>query len=88
MGKSPRPFDRRLFAPRRGGCAPSPSEAQPCILHKALRTVQHQRIGDTVLFGVFRHIALEKAQVEDMDLCIVLHGKLGKGVAVGIFNEQ
>ena len=63
MGKSPRPFDRRLFAPRRGGCAPSPSEAQPCILHKALRTVQHQRIGDTVLFGVFRHIALEKAQV-------------------------
>ena len=88
IGKSPRPFDRRLFAPRRGGCAPSPSEAQICILHKILRTVQHQRIGDTVLFGVLRYIALEEAEVEDMNFLIVLRGELGKGVAVGVFNEQ
>ena len=58
------------------------------ILGEVLRTVQHQRIGDTVLFGVFRHIALEKAQVENMDLRIVLHGELGKRVAVGILDEQ
>lgn len=88
MGKSPRPFDRRLFAPRRGGCAPSPSEAQICILHKVLHAVQHQRIGDTVLFGVLRYISLEEAEVEDMNFRIVLHGELGKGVAVGVFNKQ
>ena len=88
MGKSPRLFDRRLFAPRRGGCASSPSEAQICILHKVLHTVEHQRIGDTVLFGVLRYIALEEAEVEDMNFRIVLHGELGKGVAVGVFNKQ
>lgn len=88
MGKSPRPFDRRLFAPRRGGCAPSPSEAQICILRKVLRTVQHQRIGNAVFLGVVHHIALEEAEVEDMNFRIVLHGELGKGVAVGVFNKQ
>lgn len=88
IGKSPRPFDRRLFAPRRGGCAPSPSEAQICILHKVLHAVEHQRIGDTVFSGVLRHIPLEKAQVEDVDFRVVLHGELGKGVAVGVFNKQ
>ena len=88
MGKSPRPFDRRLFAPRRGGCAPSPSEAQICILRKVLHAVEHQRVGDAVFSGVLRHIPLEKAQVEDVDLRIVLHGELGKGVAVGVFNKQ
>ena len=64
------------------------SEPQVCILHEILHAVQHQRVGDVVLFGVFRHIALEEAQVEDMDLRIVLHGKLGKRVAVGILDEQ
>ena len=64
------------------------SEPQVCILHEILHVVQHQRVGDVVLFGVFRHIALEKAQVEDMDLRIVLHGELGKGVAIGVFNKQ
>lgn len=88
MGKSPRPFDRRLFAPHRGGCAPSPSEAQICILHKVLHAVEHQRVGDAVFSGVLRHIPLEKAQVEDVDLGVVLHGELGKGVAVGVFNKQ
>ena len=64
------------------------SEPQVCILHEILHAVQHQRVGDVVLFGVFRHIALEEAEVEDMNFRIVLHGELGKGVAVGIFNEQ
>ncbi len=64
------------------------SEPQVCIHHEILHAVQHQRIGDTVLFGVLRYIALEEAEVEDMNFRIVLHGELGKGVAVGIFNEQ
>ena len=65
---------------------PEESEPQVCILHEILHAVQHQRVGDVVLFGVFRHIALEKAQVENMDLRIVLHGELGKRVAVGILD--
>ena len=58
------------------------------VLGEVLRTVQHQRIGDTVLLGVLRYIALEEAEVEDMNFRIVLHGELGKGVAVGVFNKQ
>ena len=64
------------------------SEPQVCIHHEILHAVQHQRVGDVVLFGVFRHIALEEAEVNHMNLRIVLHGELGKGVAVGVFNEQ
>ena len=64
------------------------SEPQVCILHEILHAVQYQRVGDDVLFGVFRHIALEKTEVEDMNFRIVLHGELGKGVAVGVFNKQ
>jgi len=62
--------------------------AERGIGHEVLRTVQHQRIGDTVLFGVLRYIALEEAEVEDMNFRIVLHGKLREGVAVGVFHEQ
>ena len=64
------------------------SEPQVCILHEILHAVQNQRVGDVVLFGVLRYIALEEAEVEDMNFRIVLHGELGKGVAVGVFNEQ
>ena len=52
------------------------SEPQVRILHEILRAIQHQRVGDAVLSGVLRHIALEKAQVEDVNLRVILHGKL------------
>ena len=58
------------------------------VLDEILCAVQHQRIGDTVLFGVLHHIAFEEAEVEDMNFRIVLHGELRKGVAVGVFNKQ
>ena len=62
--------------------------AERGIGHEVLRAVQHQCIGNTVLFRVFCHIALEKAQIDYMDFRIVLHGKLREGVAVGVFHEQ
>lgn len=58
------------------------------VLYEILCAVQHQRIGDTVLFCVFHHIAAEKAEVNHMNFRIVLHGELGKGVAVGVLDEQ
>ena len=58
------------------------------ILYEVLRAVEHQRFGDAVLCGVGRHVAAEEAQVDDVDLRIVLHGELGKRVAVGILDEQ
>ena len=64
------------------------SEFQVCVLDKVLDPIQYQCIGDAVLFGVFQHMTLEKAEVDDMDFCIVLHRELGKGVAIGVFNEQ
>ena len=58
------------------------------ILGEVLRTVQHQRIGNAVFLGVLYHITIEEAKVDHMDFRIVLHGELGKGVAVGVFNKQ
>ena len=58
------------------------------VLYEVLRTVQHQRIGNAVFLGVLHYITLEEAKVDNMDFRIVLHGKLGKDVAVGIFNKQ
>ena len=58
------------------------------VLGEVLRTVQHQRIGNAIFLGVLYHITIEEAKVDNMDFRIVLHGKLGKGVAVGVFNKQ
>ena len=58
------------------------------ILYEILRAVEHQCVGDAVFLGVLRYIALEKAEVENVDLGVVLHGELGKGVAVGVLDEQ
>ena len=58
------------------------------VLYEVLRTVQRQRIGNAVFLGVLHYITLEEAKVDNMDFRIVLHGKLGKGVAVGIFNKH
>lgn len=43
------------------------------VCYKVLRPVQHQRIGNAVILGVLHHSSLEKVQVEDVDLRIVLH---------------
>ena len=58
------------------------SKLEVRALYKILRTVQHQRIGNTVFLGVLHHITLEKAQIDHVAFRIVLHRKLGKGVAV------
>ena len=49
---------------------------------KILCAVEHQRIGNAVFLGVFRHIALKKAKVKHMDFRIVLHRKLSKRVVI------
>ena len=64
------------------------SEPQVRVFHEVLRAVEHQGVGDAVFLGVLHHIALEKPQIEDVDLRIVLHRELGEGVAVGILDEQ
>ena len=50
--------------------------------------IQHQNIGNVIFCGVFHNVALEKAQINDVNFGKVFRRELRKGIAVGILMRR